>query len=130
MASVNKVILVGNLGADPVLRFTPNGSPVTTISVATNFTYKDNNGGIQKGVDWHRVEVWGKQAEALAQYMAKGRQVYVEGRSKTDVVGEGENRKYFNKIVANQVLFLGNLNGGSEEIADITSETAEDSIPF
>lgn len=127
MASLNKVQLIGNLGQDPELRYTESGKAVTNLSVATNFSYQGSDGQPVQGVDWHRVEVWGKQAEACAQYLTKGRQIYVEGRIKTDVVGEGDARKYFTKIVATQVIFLGN-NGSAPQV-DIEPEAASE-IPF
>jgi single-strand DNA-binding protein len=129
MASLNKVQLIGNLGADPELRFTPNGKATTTFSVATGFSYQGSDGQPVQGTDWHRVEVWGKQAEACCQFLKKGRQVYVEGRIKTDVSGEGENRKYYTKVVASQVIFLGNGRNGSAPEANV-EPAAEEQIPF
>ncbi|HXH07505.1 MAG TPA: single-stranded DNA-binding protein [Vicinamibacterales bacterium] len=80
MGSVNKIILVGNLGRDAELRYTPQGMPVANFSLATTEVWNDRNGQRQERTEWHRVEIWGKQAESLAEYLVKGKQVYVEGR--------------------------------------------------
>lgn len=80
MGSVNKVILVGNLGRDAELRFTPGGAAVATINMATTEIWNDKAGQRQEKTEWHRVSVWGKQAESLKEYLTKGKQVYVEGR--------------------------------------------------
>ena len=80
---VNKVILVGNLGRDPELRTTPNGQAVAKFSSATNRRWKDRDGNSQERVEWHRIVVWGKVGENCAQYLQKGRSVYVEGRLQT-----------------------------------------------
>src|SRR5262245_52429514 len=77
---VNKVILVGNLGADPDMRYTPSGQGVCELRVATSDSWTDKNGQRQERTEWHRVIVWGKRAEVCSKYLAKGRQVYVEGR--------------------------------------------------
>tara|TARA_Y100000588_G_C13517850_1_gene612258 strand:- start:25 stop:474 length:450 start_codon:yes stop_codon:yes gene_type:complete len=82
-SSVNKVILVGNLGQDPESRFTPQGTAVTNLSIATNETWKDQNGETQDRTEWHRVVVYGRMAETAVEYMRKGQMVYVEGRLNT-----------------------------------------------
>ena len=79
-SSVNKVILVGNLGQDPESRFTPQGTAVTNLSVATNESWKDQNGDTQERTEWHRVVMYGRMAETAVEYMKKGQIVYVEGR--------------------------------------------------
>jgi len=81
--SVNKVILVGNLGQDPEGRFTPQGTAVTNLSVATNESWKDQSGDIQEKTEWHRVVMYGKMAETANEYMNKGQTVYIEGRLQT-----------------------------------------------
>ena len=83
MASVNKVIVIGNLGRDPELRYTASGQPVASFSVATNERWNDREGKPQERTEWHRIVVWGKQAENCANYLQKGRPVYVEGRLQT-----------------------------------------------
>src|ERR671920_13918 len=80
MGSVNKVILVGNLGRDAELRYTPGGSPVATINLATTEIWNDKAGQRQEKTEWHRVVLWGKTAESLNEYLTKGKQIYVEGR--------------------------------------------------
>ncbi len=114
MASVNKVILIGNLGAKPELKFLPSGQAVAEMRLATTDTYTDKSNQRQEKTEWHRVVVWGKTAENCAQYLDKGRQVYIEGRLQTrswDDKNTGEKR-YMTEIVANQVTFLG---GGARD---------------
>ncbi|MCZ6449646.1 MAG: single-stranded DNA-binding protein, partial [Deltaproteobacteria bacterium] len=106
--SVNKVILIGNLGRDPEVRFTANGRAVANFSIATTEKWVDTNGDKQERTEWHNIVVWGKQGETCAQYLAKGRQVYIEGsirsRSYDDKSG---NKRYITEIVAQRVRFLG-----------------------
>lgn len=110
MASLNKVTLIGNLGADPEIKQTNNGQHVANLRIATSETYTDRNGQRQENTEWHNVSAFGKTAEICGQYLSKGRSVYVEGRIKTREYTDrdGNNRKA-TEIVANQVLFL---NGG------------------
>jgi single-strand DNA-binding protein len=112
MGTVNRVIIMGNLGADPELRQTPAGQTVTTLSVATTRAYTDRDGLEQKATEWHRVVVWGKQAENCAHFLSKGRGVFVEGRLATrsweDRNGE---KRYATEIVASNVQFLGGAHG-------------------
>jgi single-strand DNA-binding protein len=115
MGSVNKVILVGNLGADPELKYTPSNRPLCNLSVATNEVFKDKGGQRQERTEWHRVTVWGEQAESCSKYLAKGRSVYIEGRLQTrswDDKTDGKKR-YSTEIVAERVVFLG--GGGAGE---------------
>ena len=91
--SVNKVIIVGNLGQDPEARFTPQGTAVTNLSVATNESWKNQNGEIQDRTEWHRVVIYGKMAETASQYMQKGQMVYVEGRLQTNEWEDQNNNK-------------------------------------
>ena len=83
MGSVNKVILVGNLGRDAELRYTPGGAPVATLNMATTEIWNDKGGQRQEKTEWHRVVLWGKTAESLSEYLTKGKQIYVEGRIQT-----------------------------------------------
>jgi len=105
---VNKVILVGRLGRDPETRYTGGGQAVANFSVATDETYKDRNGERQKRTEWHRITVWGKQAEIAQQYLKKGSLVYIEGRiqSREWQDKEGQKRTSFD-IVANNFRMLG-----------------------
>jgi single-strand DNA-binding protein len=113
--SVNKVILIGNLGAKPELKYLPSGQAVCEMRLATNEVFTDKNQQRQERTEWHRVVVWGKMAENCAQYLDKGRSCYVEGRLQTrswDDKNTGEKR-YMTEIVASQVTFLGGGPGGS-----------------
>jgi single-strand DNA-binding protein len=112
---VNKVILVGNLGKDPEVRYTSGGQAVASLRIATSRSWTDKQSGQRKEeTEWHDVEVWGKQAEQCGEYLAKGRQVYVEGRLKTDKWQDkqsGQDR-FRVKVVADTVRFLGGGGGG------------------
>jgi single-strand DNA-binding protein len=115
MGSVNKVILVGNLGADPELKYTPSNRPVCNLSVATNEVFKDKSGQRQERTEWHRVTVWGDQAENCSKYLAKGRMVYVEGRLQTRSWDDKEGKKrYSTDVVADRVVFLSTGSGAGE----------------
>src|SRR5947209_12446561 len=108
-SGVNKVILIGNLGKDPEVRYTPSGQAVANFTIATNENWTDKQGQKQERTEWHRVVVWGKMAEVVGQHLTKGRQVYVEGRLQTrswDDKTSGQKR-YATEIVANTVQFLG-----------------------
>ncbi len=108
MASVNKAIVVGNLGKDPEVRFTQNGRAWARFPVATTETWMDQDNSRQERTEWHNIVVWGKQAESCGQYLAKGRQVYIEGsiRSRSYDDQEG-NKRYITEINAQRVQFLG-----------------------
>jgi single-strand DNA-binding protein len=119
MAGVNKVILVGNLGADPELRYTSGGQAVTELRLATSRKYTGKDGTTQEDTQWHRVVVWGKQAENCKQYLSKGRQCYVEGRLQTRQWEDKEGHKrYTTEVVAEQVQFLGGGRGGGATFDD------------
>ena len=112
MASVNKVIIIGNLGADPELRYTPGGQAVCDLRIATSDQWTDKSGERKEQTEWHRIVVWGKQAENCSQYLSKGRQVYVEGRLRTRQWDDKEgNKRYTTEIVAQTVQFLGGGRG-------------------
>ncbi|MBK9020618.1 MAG: single-stranded DNA-binding protein [Sulfuritalea sp.] len=116
MASVNKVIIVGNLGRDPEVRYTPNGDSITNVTIATTDTWKDKATGEKKeATEWHRVVFFGKLAEIAGQYLKKGRQVYVEGalRTRKWTDKEGQER-YTTEIVANEMKMLGSREGMSD----------------
>ncbi len=115
MGSVNKVILVGNLGADPELKYTPSNRPVCNLSVATNEVWKDKGGQRQERTEWHRVIVWGEPAEHCAKYLTKGRTVYIEGRLQTRSWDDKEGKKrYTTEVVSDRVVFLGGQGPGAE----------------
>ncbi|MFZ5510222.1 MAG: single-stranded DNA-binding protein [Pseudomonadota bacterium] len=115
MASVNKVILVGNLGADPETRYMPSGDAITNIRLATTERFKDRNGEQQEHTEWHRIAFFGKLAEIAGQYLKKGSQVYVEGRIRTRKWQDKEgNDRYTTEIVADQMQMLGSRQGAGE----------------
>src|SRR5437763_14540127 len=114
--SVNKVILIGHLGAKPELKYLPSGQAVCEMRLATNEVFNDKQNQRQERTEWHRIVAWGKTAENCAQYLDKGRQIYIEGRLQTrswDDKNTGEKR-YMTEVVANQVTFLGGGPGGAE----------------
>lgn len=111
--SVNKAILVGNLGKDPELRYTPSGTAVCTFSIATSEKFKDKQGEQQERTEWHNIVVWAGLAENCGKYLTKGKQIYLEGRiSNRSYDGRDGNKRYITEIVANEVKFLG---GGGQQ---------------
>lgn len=115
MSGVNKAILIGHLGKDPDVRKTPNGTSVATFSLATSERYTDRNGERQDKTEWHNVVLWGKLADLAGQYLAKGRNVYIEGRITTRSWDDRDgNKRYTTEIVGNTMQFLGGgtNNGG------------------
>jgi single-strand DNA-binding protein len=126
MAGVNKVIIVGRLGADPDVKTIGSGGTVTKLSVATSENWVDKEGKKQERTEWHRVVVWGRLAEICGKHLAKGRQVYLEGRLQTrsweDQQGQ---KKYTTEIVANTVQFLGSA-GERTEAASSSSGSRDD----
>jgi len=122
MASVNKVIIIGNLGRDPETRYMPDGGAITNISVATTDKWKDKNGEMQEKTEWHRVAFFGKLAEIAAEYLKKGSQVYVEGRLQTRKWQDKDGQdKYTTEIVAQVMQMLGSrqgMGGGGREASE------------
>ena len=115
MASVNKVILIGNLGRDPETRYMPDGGAITNISIATTDKWKDKAGEMQEKTEWHRVAFFGKLAEIAGEYLKKGSQVYVEGRLQTRKWQDKDGQdKYTTEIVANVMQMLGSRQGGGD----------------
>lgn len=113
--SVNKVLLIGRLGNNPEIRYTPSGAAVANFSVATNESWNDKNGQKQERTEWHRVVVWGKLAQLCGEYLSKGRQCYVEGRLQTRQWQDKEGQtKYTTEVIATTIQFLG---AGSERSA-------------
>jgi len=113
MASVNKVILVGNLGRDPEVRYMPEGGAIANVSVATTDTWKDKSGEKQERTEWHRVAFFGKLAEIAGEYLKKGSQIYVEGRLQTRKWQDKEGQeRYTTEIVADRMQMLGSRQGG------------------
>jgi single-strand DNA-binding protein len=113
MASVNKVIIIGNLGKDPETRYMPNGDAVTNITVATTETWKDKSGEKQEKTEWHRITFYRKLAEIVSQYVKKGHPIYVEGRLETRKWTDKQGMdKYTTEIIANEMQMLGGKGGG------------------
>tara|TARA_R100000152_G_C6780867_1_gene214217 strand:- start:4422 stop:4988 length:567 start_codon:yes stop_codon:yes gene_type:complete len=117
MSSVNKIFILGRLGADPELRSTQGGQSVCNLRVATSENWKDKDGNRQERTEWHSVTVWGRQGEMCGEYLAKGRQVYVEGRLQSrEYEKDGQTRKVWD-IVASNVVFIGGRNDGAAPAA-------------
>lgn len=112
MGSVNKVILVGNLGRDAEVRFTPSGAAVANFSIATTEVWNDKSGQKQEKTEWHKVVLWGKAAEALKDYLVKGKQVYVEGRLETRKWEKDGVERYTTEVKADKITLLGGGGGG------------------
>jgi single-strand DNA-binding protein len=134
--SLNKVMLIGRLGGDPELRYTPQGTAVTRFSLATNDAWKDKQTGeMKEKTIWHKIVVWGKVAETVSEYLSKGKQVFVEGRiDNRSWEGEDGQKKYISEIVAQRVLFLGSKGETSPEMPgeeDLSTDgISDDDIPF
>jgi len=137
--SLNKCMIIGNLGKDPEMRYTSGGQAVTQVSVATNRNYRDQQGEWQSETEWFRVVVWGDQAERAAEYLRKGNKVYVEGRMQTRSWEDNNgNKRYTTELVANRITSLERRDkedGGNEEPAgysNTTQNSAEDygDLPF
>lgn len=116
MASINKVILIGNLGRDPETRYMPDGAAITNITIATNEVWKDKNSGEkQERTEWHRIAFFGRLAEIAGEYLKKGAQVYVEGRLQTRKWQDKDGTdRYTTEIVANEMKMLGARSGAGE----------------
>jgi single-strand DNA-binding protein len=142
MSGVNKVILLGNLGANPEMRYTQGGTAVANLRLATSERWTDRSGQPQEATEWHRVVVWGKQAEICGQYLTKGRQVYIEGRIRTRQWQDQQGQKRFTtEIVAQRVQMLGRRSeteGGPGEAVTVPPDEGhqdfggapDDDIPF
>jgi len=140
MAGINKVILVGRLGKDPEVRYTADGTAVANFSVATSDEWKDKDSGEKKErTEWHRIVAWRKLGEICGEYLAKGRQVYVEGKLQTKSWEKDGVTRYTTEIVASDVQFLGGRNSGDAVSSSSVSEnrsgppipdSQNDDIPF
>ena len=140
MASINKVILIGNLGKDPELKYTPSGQAVANFSLATNEKWKDKDGNMQERTEWHNIVIWARMAENAKEYLSKGSPVYIEGRIQTRSWDDKDgNKKYMTEIVAQTMQFLGSRGdrnsapaGGpapeAPQPADLAGE--DDDLPF
>ena len=144
MSGFNRVVLLGNLGVDPELRMTNSGQAVLSIRMATSETYKDRNGERQERTDWHTVVVWGKRAEGLGKFLAKGAKVLVEGSLRTSSYDDKDgNKRYKTEVVAKEIVLCGKGNGegsgGGERMRPSSGGTGayndhdyapEDDLPF
>ena len=151
MGSVNKVILVGNLGRDAEMRYTPGGAAVATLNLATTEVWNDKAGQKQEKTEWHRIDLWGKMAESLKDYLIKGKQIYVEGRLQTRKWQDKDGQdKYTTEIRGDRIVLLGGGGGGGggarpqtrstsagsggsqmdDPMGEPVSELTDDDIPF
>ncbi len=141
MRGVNKVILVGNLGRDPEVRYIKDGTAVANLRLATSETWNDQNGQRQERTEWHRVVAWGKLAEIAKEYMTKGRQIYVEGKLQTRSWDDRDgNKRYTTEVKADQIIMLGTRGDSAgdrdtpapppEPAAAAPFEAKEDDVPF
>jgi single-strand DNA-binding protein len=139
MAGLNKIMIIGNLGRDPEMRYTPSGNSVTSFSVATNRTYTTSEGERRDETEWFNVSAWNKLAEQCNQFLTKGRRVYVEGRLKSrSYEGRDGKTRFVNEITAGHVLFLDQVSesnqGTDSTVPEIpesnTSTTDADDLPF
>jgi single-strand DNA-binding protein len=120
---INKVILVGNLGNDPEVRYSQSGSALTTISVATSESWKDKDGNMQERTEWHRVKFFGRLAEIAGEYLTKGRQVYIEGKLRTEKYTDKAGvEKYATDIIADEMQMLGGKQDEGERPARTTNK--------
>jgi len=126
---LNKVMIIGNLGRDPEMRYTPSGRPVTTFSVATSRAWNTSEGEKHVETEWFNVVAWSNLAEICKQYLTKGQQVYIEGRLQTRHWDDQEGNKHTSiEIVANEMIILGERREAGEATAD--SESVEEEFPF
>jgi len=132
--SYNKVLIIGNLGRDPELRYTPNGQAVANFTIATNEIWTDKNNERQTRTEWHRIVAWGKLAEIASEYLSKGKQVFVEGRLRTRTWQDRNgNSRTTTEIWASSLIMLGRKGDfipPEEEQPSTEEEISDDDIPF
>ncbi|OGV71760.1 MAG: single-stranded DNA-binding protein [Methylophilales bacterium RIFCSPHIGHO2_02_FULL_57_10] len=130
MASVNKVILIGNLGADPEMRYMPSGEAIANLRIATTDTWKDKSGEKQERTEWHRVVFFGRQAEVCGEYLKKGSAIYVEGSLQTRKWQNKEGQdQYTTEIRGDRMQMLGGRSGGSNSFEVVDRDSGEDAAP-
>jgi single-strand DNA-binding protein len=128
---LNKVMIIGNLGRDPEMRYTPSGRPVTTFSVATSRTWNTSEGDKRIETEWFNVVAWSNLAEICKQHLSKGQQVYIEGRLQTRHWDDSEGNKHTSvEIVANEMIILGERRDTTEPVPSETEPVEEDEYPF
>lgn len=139
MAGVNKAILVGRLGKDPEIKYTPSGTAIANFTMATSENYKDKDGQKQERTEWHKIVAFGKLAEICGEYLAKGKQVYIEGRIQTRSWDDKDgNKKYMTEIVANTMQMLGKPDAATSPSQTTAAESSsaqepsvvEEDVPF
>lgn len=113
MSGVNKVILVGRVGKDPEVKYLEGGAAVAKFTLATNESYKDKQGNKVESTEWHNIVMWRQLAELAEKFVRKGNMLYLEGKIKTRTYGEGDAKKYFTEIIADEMTFLGSRNDGN-----------------
>lgn len=128
--SVNKAILVGRLGKDPDLRYTPGGQAVTSFSLATNRYWKNKEGEKQEATTWHNIVAWGKQAETMKEYLSKGKQIFIEGRIDNRSYDDKEgNKRYISEVVVENFRFLDSRESGESAVGAPASGSSEPASP-
>ncbi len=127
MVGLNKIMIIGNVGTDPEMRYTPNGNPVTSFRIASSRSYTASDGERKQEIEWFTVVAWNQLAETVNQYLSKGRRAYVEGRLQSSQWEGNDGQKRFNnEIVANTVLFLDKPGGGDARMDDAPAGSAPD----
>ncbi|MBU1319111.1 MAG: single-stranded DNA-binding protein [candidate division Zixibacteria bacterium] len=130
MASVNKAILIGNLGRDPEIKYTPSGQAVTNFSIATTERYKDKSGEMQERTTWHNIVAWGRQAEISKEYLSKGSPVYIEGRIDNRSYEDKEgNKRYISEVVVQRLQLLGRKGESSSTSYDQSPPPQQNDFP-
>jgi single-strand DNA-binding protein len=135
---LNKVTLIGHLGKDPEMSYTPNGTALCKFSLATNDGYKGDDGNWVERTEWHNIQVWRKLAEICSQYLKKGSKIYMEGKIQTETYEKDGKKNYFTKIIMNEMVMLDKKEGGAVESetagngkAEMVSDKgSEEDLPF
>ncbi len=135
MSSLNKILLIGNLGKDPEIRYTPEGTPVANFSLATSENWTDKSGTRQEHTEWHTIVAWNRLADLSKKYLSKGRQVYIEGRIRTrDWNDRDGNKRRSTEVIATQIVLLGSrsqgTDAGAQPMEPSTRSSQEPEDPF
>jgi single-strand DNA-binding protein len=135
MSSLNKIMLIGHLGRDPEIRYTPDGAPVAAFSLATSENWTDKNGSRQEHTEWHNIVAWNRLADLSKRFLSKGRQVYVEGRIRSREWNDREgNKKRTTEVIASQIVLLGsrqqNIDAGSQTEEPVGKTSVESEQTF
>ncbi|MDQ3020826.1 MAG: single-stranded DNA-binding protein [Bacteroidota bacterium] len=134
---LNKVMLIGHLGKDPELSYTPSGVAVCKFTIATNESYKGDDGNWVEKTEWHNITAWRKLAEITSQYLKKGSKIYLEGKIQTDSYEKDGKKNYFTKVVMNEMVMLDNKGSGAVtsetsngEVSNVSDKNNEEDLPF